>query len=391
MSNFKFLSISYLLVIVGLLLYSFTQIDLGLTLTRLSVWQTVQKSFQSIGYFNRPLSAFFYILIILLLFIFYIIFIKKAKNERLAKKQIWFLIIAISTILLFSYNAFSYDLFNYMFDAKIVTTYNKNPYEFKALDFPQDPMLSFMHWTHRTYPYGPTWLFLTVPLSYLGSKYLLLTFYLFKALSVVSFLGSAFFIWKILERINPRNAVLGTAIFAFNPLIIIESLVSAHNDITMIFLTLGSLYLLLSSKNVRSFILFIMSLGVKYANIFLVPIYFLIFYFLRKKKNINWDIIFSSILAAMVIPVVYASFRTNFQPWYLLFVLPFTAFLSKKHYILVPGIIFSFFALLQYIPFLYLGNWDPPVPVILFWLTLAPIALSSLFVILWIIKVKFKG
>lgn len=382
----KLLFSSYLLVIVGLLLYSFTQIDLGLTLTRISFWQSIQTFFQSIGYFNRPLSTFFYISIILLLFIFYFIFIKKAKNGKLAKNQIWFLIILMSIILLFSYNAFSYDLFNYMFDAKIVTTYNKNPYEFKALDFPEDPMLGFMHWTHRTYPYGPTWLFLTVPLSYLGSKYLLLTFYLFKGLSVISFLGTAFFIGKIIGRINPKNEILGLVIFALNPLIIIESLISAHNDITMIFLTMTSIYLLLINKNIRSLILFSISIGVKYANIFLVPIYFLIFYFLRKKKNINWDIIFLLILVAMIIPVIYASLRTNFQPWYLLFVLPFTAFLSKRYYILVPGIIFSFFALAQYVPFLYLGNWDPPVPNILFWLTIIPILVSIIFVIFWFSK-----
>ncbi|MCL5969956.1 MAG: hypothetical protein M1450_00430 [Patescibacteria group bacterium] len=277
-----------------------------------------------------------------------------------------------------------------MFDAKIITTYNKNPYEFKALDFPQDPMLGFMHWTHRTYPYGPTWLFLTVPLSYLGFKYLLLTFYLFKGLSIISFLGTAFFIGKIIEKINPKNTILALVVFAFNPLIIIESLVSAHNDITMIALITGSIYLLLDMKYIRSILLFIISIGVKFANIFLVPVFLTIMYFLKKKKNINWDIVFLLMLVMMIVPVIFASFRTNFQPWYLLFVLPFAAFLPKKNYVLIPSIIFSFFALSQYIPFLYLGNWDSPVPTILFWLTLAPIALSSLFVVLWIIKVKFN-
>ena len=38
---------------------------------------------------------------------------------------------------------------------------------------------------------------------------------------------------KVLERVEPKHAVLGTAIFALNPLVIIESLVSAHNDIAM--------------------------------------------------------------------------------------------------------------------------------------------------------------
>jgi len=70
--------------------------------------------------------------------------------------------ILIGVGLLFSYPFLSHDLFNYLFDAKIVTFYHQNPYILKALDFPSDPWLRFMHWTHRTYPYGPSFLFLTL-------------------------------------------------------------------------------------------------------------------------------------------------------------------------------------------------------------------------------------
>src|SRR5581483_6050937 len=188
--KFKFLSAVYFLSLLYLFLYSFTQVDLDLTLSRLSLWQVFQKFFQHIGYFQRPLSTGLYLSILVLLFIFYGIFLKLA--HTLKTKQMWVLIFGAAVILVFSYNAFSYDLFNYIFDAKIITHYHQNPYLHKALDYPGEYMLNFMRWTHRTYPYAPFWLVLTVPLSFIGMQFFLPTFFLFKLLMGASYLGSTY-------------------------------------------------------------------------------------------------------------------------------------------------------------------------------------------------------
>jgi len=387
----KLLVIGWIITIASLFLYSFTQVDLGLTLSRISIWQGAQKFFQHIGYFDRPLSAFLYSLILVLLFSFYYLFLRLARKGQVSKKSVIVLSLVTGTILLFAYNAFSYDLFNYIFDAKIVTYYHKNPYEFKALDFPSDPMLSFMHWTHRTLPYGPSWLGFTLPLSYLGFQFFLPTFFLFKALAAVSYIGSVFLVSRISKITKKEDQVFNTVFFALNPLIIIEGLVSGHNDILVVFLSLLSIYLILSKKYVRSFFFLILSAGVKYSTLFLLPVY-LLFFFKRFKKNenLNYDTFFLLSLIFMIIPVILASFRTNFQPWYLLNIIPFACFLGKKYYISIPIFIISFFSLLQYLPFLYLGNWDKPVPQILFWLTLTSVALSVLFVVSLTLKARLN-
>src|SRR5205814_411517 len=136
-------------------------------------------------------------------------------------------------ILFFAYNAFSYDLFNYIFDAKIFVHYHQNPYFHKALDFPGDPMLSFMHWTHRTYPYGPAWLIIIAPVYYLGFGIFSITFYLFKLITVEAYLWSVILVKKIAEKLETDSSFAVVA-FALNPLVIAEVLVSAHNDIFMI-------------------------------------------------------------------------------------------------------------------------------------------------------------
>ncbi|MBP9815567.1 MAG: hypothetical protein KBC63_04610, partial [Candidatus Levybacteria bacterium] len=184
----KFTIFLWIFAFISLFFYSFVQVDLGLTLNRASLVQTIQKSFQYVGYFNRPLSTYLFIFVIVYLFLTYCFTLYGVYKKLLSGKLIWGIVILASAILLFSYNAFSYDLFNYVFDAKIITQYGQNPYEHKALDYPGDPMLGFMHWTHRTYPYGPLWLGITTPLSFLGGGYFLPTFYLFKLLMVGAYL-----------------------------------------------------------------------------------------------------------------------------------------------------------------------------------------------------------
>ncbi len=374
--NEIFLYTSYSGIITLFFLYSFTQVDLNLTLSQLSIWQTIQKSFQHIGFFNRPLSAMLYVGILLSLYFFYALFLVLTKQNKFTEKQFWKILLTSVIILTIAYNAFSYDLFNYIFDAKIITYYNQNPYEHKALDFPGDPMLTFMRWTHRVYPYGPIWLALTVPLSFLGFQIFLPTAILFKILASFSFLGIVYFIGEILKKTKSEDKLFAMVFFAFNPLVLLESLVSAHNDIVMLFFAVIGFYFLQKKSYLSGFMLFIISIGVKFATLFLLPVFLLLTVFRNYEKKIKWDTIYVINVFLMLFAVLFASIRTNFQPWYLLYVFPFAALLAKKYYILVSSFIISLFALLEYLPFIYLGNWDPPVPTLLYSLTISSVVVS---------------
>lgn len=374
---------SYIFVIVGLFFYSFTQVDLNLTLSRVTIIQQIQAFFQHIGYFNRPLSTTLYIVIILLLFAYYLFFLQYSK--MLIKKHVWILLFVMTTLLIFSYNTFSYDIFNYIFDARIVTYYHQNPYLYKALDFPQDHMLTFMRWTHRTYPYGPVWLFITIPMSYLGMQVFLPTFFLFKMIMGTAYLLTGYFIAKIVRKFSLKDESFAVIFFCFNPLVIIESLVSAHIDIVMICLAVISLYALLNKKFLQSFILLSLSIGIKYVTGLLLPLYLFVFFKERKKEHWNLQLFFLMAVVGLTLAIVaetigiqYQPWRLQpqFQPWYLLAVIPFAAFLSNKLYILIPTVVMSFVALLEYIPYLFTGNWNPPIPTILDILTTTGIVFS---------------
>lgn len=351
---------SFVLVIIALFLYSFTQVDLSLTLSRASLYQTIEKTFQHIGYFNRPLSTLLFVVIISAMFSYYIYFLRQAIKKKVNIKQIWILIIATAGILAFSYNAFSYDFFNYIFYTKIITYYHQNPYLATTLDFPGDPMLSFMHWTHNTYPYGPFWLVLTVPLGLIGHNILLATFFLFKFLVSGFYLGSSYLVWKINKKILPGREDFNLILFALNPLVIIESLVSGHNDIAMIFFALLGLYLYFVRKKILAIIAIIISSQIKIPTIALIAPIILSFIPMKRRldnEKFVWVSIFVSLAAFF-----YVLTKLEIQPWYFLWILPLIALLKPNKYIVSLTVGLSLGLLLRYTPFLYSGNWNGIAP-----------------------------
>jgi hypothetical protein len=67
----------------------------------------------------------------------------------------------------------------------------------------------------------------------------------------------------------------------------------------------------------------------------------------------------------MIVGVIFESNISNFQPWYLLAAFPFAVFVAHRYSVLIPSVIISLAALFNYAPYLYVGNWDKPIPQIL--------------------------
>ena len=106
-----------------------------------------------------------------------------------------------------------------------------------------------------------------------GTIFFLPTFFLFKALIASSFVGTAYFIGKILRKISPENEIFGIIFFALNPLVLIEGLVSGHNDMVMVFFAVFGLYLLIRKNYIFSFLFLFLSIGIKFATVLLLPVF----------------------------------------------------------------------------------------------------------------------
>jgi len=360
----RFLAIVYGIAAIFIFLYSYTQVDLGLTLSRVSIWQSIQKWFQYIGYFERPLSTVLFLAILVLFFILYGVVLRNVRKKQLNKRDLWIIIGVVSVITCFSYPAFSYDFFNYLFTAKTVLLYHQNPFIVTPLQFTGvEPWLSFMHWTQLSTAYTPLWILYTLPAYILGFGYFLFLMWSLKIFIAVAYIFAALGIGKILEKDQKENALLGIAVFALNPLIIIECLVSPHNDIVMMALVIWSIVAFQNGKRWMSWFLLSASIAMKLMTFFLIPAFF-----------VKWNRKIS--LGLMTLGFIAVLFQRDVLSWYWVWMVPFIALIPDYQEIVIVSTGVSLGLLLRYAPFLYFGNWNAPVPTIEAWGTGIPITIA---------------
>lgn len=323
----KIIYFLYFITVFLFSIYSYSLVDLNLTLFNNKLWDSFRSFIIQIGYFNRGLSTTIFFSVIIILYLLYFLSQKTKPNPiKLA--------LVIGLVSLIAYPFLSHDFFNYMFDAKILTFYGKNPYLFKALDFPADHWTRFMHWTHRVYPYGPTFLPITLIPSFLSRGKFILSLFFFKLTFVFFYLSA---VW-VTSKIDKNKAL----IIATHPLIIIEGLITPHNDLIAMSLGLIGIYLLFN-KSIWSRVLFIFSGLIKYSTL---PI------LLISKKN-KW--LNTLAFIGILVPLFYLSFFSEIQPWYFLILfifLPVFPNLIRKIEFFLMGLICSYY------PYIMLGGWD---------------------------------
>lgn len=346
----------YVLILFLLTFYSYSQIDLNLTLSANPYYQAVQNQLIYLGYYNRSLSTYIFLIIFFCLFFFYFLFLYQARHNHLSSKKIYLLILFSIIFLIFSYPGFSHDIFNYMFDARMITKYHTNPYLHSALDFPDDLWTRFMHWTHRRYPYGPIWLVITTPFSFMGFGKFVPTLMLFKLMFICFHLLNIYLIYKILRNKIPKYTLSGVVFYAFNPLIIIESIVSPHNEVMMLSFLLLAIYFGVINKRIFvSFLALVFSAGVKFTTASVFPL-FIIIGFLRKK--FNFERIIEIFLLFLLFPFLILIINREPYPWYLIIFVGIGALLGKFRFMHLLIICQSLGALLRYAPYLYFGEYS---------------------------------
>ncbi len=168
------------------------------------------------------------------------------------------------------------DVFSYTLYGRISVVHHANPLVATPSDFPNDPFLSLVFWRDVRSVYGPVWLMLSSGISLLaqglgGSLFVYVL--LFKLLGLATHLINALLIWVILGWIAPRRQLLGTLLYAWNPLCLLEFCASAHNDALMLLFLLLGVYLLVRGWEVAALMAFGLSISTKYVPLILLPFY----------------------------------------------------------------------------------------------------------------------
>jgi len=158
-------------------------------------------------------------------------------------------------------------------------------------------------------PYGPVWELLSLGAFYVGGGNYLAHLLLLKLLGLLAFGGCIGLVYAALKHIRPAWALAGTLAFAWNPLVLFESVQNAHNDIWMTLFLLAALWLLSrqaewSRQTVAlAALLLALSILVKFVTVLLLPFFLLALLAGQKSwpRRLADAALFTGLLAAVVL------------------------------------------------------------------------------------------
>src|SRR5258706_1879738 len=147
------------------------------------------------------------------------------------------------------------DLYSYIAYARIGVLYHLNPLTTPPLAIRSDVIYSYVAWIDQPSAYGPTWTIITSGMqgifSLFGLNLILPMVIMLRLFGLLMHVLSTVLIWSIsghlLTRkglVTPVQRMRATLAFAWNPLLLLEACVNAHNDATVLFFILLAVWFL---------------------------------------------------------------------------------------------------------------------------------------------------
>lgn len=324
---------------------------------------------------NRPLRSIIFGALMIMIFGIYVLLARQINrlviDKKIRAKKFALILIIAALPLFFSYNALSADVFNYIFNAKMVLELQADPHLQVAQDFPGEPLLRFMHNSHTPAPYGRLFTLITLPFYWLGADKFVLQWLAMRMMNLGALMLSGILMWKMWRREKYFSS--SPVWILLNPLILIEFISNSHNDWWMLLPALAAFYLIRSPKKtwwkiLLSALFLLASTQIKFATVVLLPfwLYCLIagqswwVKFVAKlslKKFNDWveKYFFDLMAIAMFVPLLTPRAQF-FHPWYLSWSLAWWP-LCRARWLKYTFLCLSLSAMLRYLVYLWLGDY----------------------------------
>jgi len=165
-------------------------------------------------------------------------------NYRHILRLIWIGTIIAGLVFLLTPGMLSHDAFVYAGYGRVLTIHGANPYFVPLTNFPRDPLIPFDDWSNAPAAYGPLWLLICALCSLFGGSDPLRYVLIYRVLGLAAHLLNVLLITAILRKreCSPRTIALGTLLYAWNPLALLESSQGGHNDTFMVTLILLGMF-----------------------------------------------------------------------------------------------------------------------------------------------------
>jgi hypothetical protein len=139
----------------------------------------------------------------------------------------------------------SQDLFSYIIYARMAVLYHLNPLSTSPQSIASDPLYAHLYWTNQPSAYGPMWTMITCILQWITDLFhtnnVAAMVLALRLLGLCAHLFSTWLVWSIAGQLQelrgvsaPKIRIRATLAFAWNPLLLFEACVNAHNDIILL-------------------------------------------------------------------------------------------------------------------------------------------------------------
>ena len=167
------------------------------------------------------------------------------QRVKILLRCIWIGAILAGIIYVLTPSALSHDAGVYAGYGRIIITYHANPYYTSLSAFPHDPLLQLDDWRNAPAAYGPLWLIVCALSTLVAGSSILHYIFFYRILGLLAHLVNIWLVTSILRKTKRslRIVMLGTLLYAWNPLVLLESGLGGHNDIVMVTCILFGIFL----------------------------------------------------------------------------------------------------------------------------------------------------
>ena len=177
----------------------------------------------------------------------------------------------------------STDMFGYINRGWEQVQYGLNPYVYPIdaiKGWKDDPMFT-SHWSNNPSPYAFLFVLIAKWICTLGGGNFDFTVLLFKALNLLVYAVTGWFLYKGSEKLGFDRPDLALYLFLWNPLILVHQIANGHNDLLMGFLVVAAVHCAICGGLVWILPLLTAAVLIKYAPVILLPI--AVFYLFKQR------------------------------------------------------------------------------------------------------------
>ena len=144
---------------------------------------------------------------------------------------------------------FSRDVYSYAYHGRIAATYGANPYVATPADYPADALAAFVGptWVDTPAVYGPLWTHVSSLLVRAFDDIVALVS-AFRAIAIGASLATLVVVSRLVRRVRPEREAFALALIGLNPVVVLQSVASGHNDVLVMLAVAAALALVFADR-----------------------------------------------------------------------------------------------------------------------------------------------